>query len=451
MSCSARLTRSQANSTTDDPRTGVVEMGTTLPADTPEWGKSVFNLLHGAINSLDEKVHKLIDNLELSLNAAAVKADQAKDLAESNKSEIDTLFTKFDCLSTTLKSNFDSMTSKIKYLSEAMEFLLSDTKRQDENILNNESYSRRDNMVFSGYNVQPNDPETCEVKVRNILKIMGIKDNIPFVRCHYINGQNQIIVRLQWYSDRDQIWKNRYKLKGTNIYIAEDFPSAIDHQRKQMFPVMKAAKQLPEFDRKVSMRGNRLILNGKQYTCDNIHEVPESVNPSKLAEKSNSKMLVFGGSTSSQHKLSNFYKVNGKFVYEHIEYSTSEQAYQHKKARIAGDQNMGRQIMFNPDPSTQKFLGQKIQGLDEKKWNAEKRGYMKDILVAKFNQSDDLKHTLLDTGNKQLGEANGRDKFFGIGLPLTHKDVLCPKKWSEGGNQLGLILMEVREELKPSD
>ena len=160
MSCSARLTRSQANSTTDDPRTGVDEMGTTLPADTQEWGKSVFNLLHGAINSLDEKVHKLIDNLELSLNAAAVKADQAKDLAESSKSEIDTLFTKFDCLSTTFKSNFDSMTSKIKYLSEAMEFLLADTKRQDENILNNESYSRRDNMVFSGYNVQPNDPET---------------------------------------------------------------------------------------------------------------------------------------------------------------------------------------------------------------------------------------------------------------------------------------------------
>ena len=53
---------------------------------------------------------------------------------------------------------------------------------------------------------------------------------------------------------------------------------------------------------------------------------------------------------------------------------------------------------------------------------------MKDILVAKFNQSDDLKQTLLDTGNKQLAEANGRDKFFGIGLSLTHKDVLCPKK-----------------------
>ena len=59
MSCSARLTRSQANSTTDDPRTGVDEMGNTLPADTPEWDKSVFNLLHGAIIIMHRVAHYL--------------------------------------------------------------------------------------------------------------------------------------------------------------------------------------------------------------------------------------------------------------------------------------------------------------------------------------------------------------------------------------------------------
>ena len=445
------FTRSQANSTNKDPRTLTDVMDTTLPADTPEWGKSVFNLLNGAINSLDEKVNKLINNLELSIKDTAVKADEAKDLAESNKSEIDTLVTKCECLSTSLKNNFDSVTSKIKHLSEAVEFLMDDTKRQDENILNNESYSRRDNILFRGFTVNPEDQETCETKVRNILKSMDIHDDIPFVRCHYMNGQKQIIVRLQWHSDRVRIWRNRYKLKGTNIFIAEDFPSAIDRQRKQMFPVMKAAQQLPQFARKASMRGNQLILNGKHYTCDNLHEVPDAVNPSKLAEKSNDNVMVFGGSTSSQHMLSNFYKVKEKFVYEHIEYNTAEQAYQHKKSRTAGDQNVAREIMFNPDGSTQKFLGQKIKGLDQKKWDAEKRHHMKDIIVAKFNQCDDLRKASLDTGKKQLAEANARDSFYGIGIPLTHRNVLNPKMWPKGSNQLGLILMEVREELKNSE
>ena len=188
----------------------------------------MFNLLNDAINSLDQKVNTLINKLELSIKATEVKADEAKDLAESNKSEIDTLVTKCECLSTSFKTNFESVTSKINHLSEAIEFLMSDTKRQDDNILNNESYSRRDNILFRGFTVTPDDQETCETKVRNILEIMDIKDDIPFVRCHYMNGQKQIIVRLQWYSDRVRIWKNRYKLKGTNIFITEDFPAAID-------------------------------------------------------------------------------------------------------------------------------------------------------------------------------------------------------------------------------
>ena len=112
-----------------------------------------------------------------------------------------------------------------------------------------------------------------------------------------------------------------------------------------MFPVMKAAQQLPQFARKASMRGNQLILNGKHYPCGNLHKVHKAVNPFKLAEKSNDKVMVFGGSTSSQHMLSNFYKVKEKFVYEHIEYSTAEQAYQHKQSRITGDQNVAREIM----------------------------------------------------------------------------------------------------------
>ena len=85
------------------------------------------------------------------------------------------------------------------------------------------------------------------------------------------------------------------------------------------------------------MRGNLLILNGRHYTCDNIHEVPDVVSASRIAEKSNDKVMAFGGSTSSQHMLSNFYIVKEKFVYAHIGYNTVEQAYQHKKSIIAGD------------------------------------------------------------------------------------------------------------------
>ena len=417
---------------------------TELPEDTPAWGKSVFHMLNNSINSLDEKIKQLI----IDLKTVSAKADEAHAIAESNRNNIESLTTNVASLSETVNSNkttIDQLTSKVTYLSEALEFVLSDNRKRDEQILNNETYSRRDNLIFRGFVVGRNDRETPEMKVRSILSTMQITDNIPFVRCHYLYGNKQIIVRFQWYSDREKIWKNRYKLKGSNFYVAEDYPPAIDHQRKQMFPVFNAAKQLPEYNRKVTMRGNKLILNGETFTCSTINRVPNSIHPAKLAVRSNTDVLVFGGSTSAHHGLSNFYEES--FVYEHIAYNTAEQAYQHKKARCAGDQNMQREIMFHPDAATQRHLGQRIQGLDDAKWNAEKRGHMKDILLAKFSQIANLKKLLIDTGNKSLAEANARDNYFGIGLPLTHKDVLDPRKWHKDGNQLGTILMEIRQEL----
>ena len=92
---------------------------------------------------------------------------------------------------------------------------------------------------------------------------MQITEMIPFIRCHCLNGNRKIIVRFQRYSDRERIWKNRYRLKGTNFYIAVDLPIVVEQQRKQLFPVLKAAKQLPECNKKVTMCGNKLILNGK--------------------------------------------------------------------------------------------------------------------------------------------------------------------------------------------
>ena len=194
---------------------------------------------------------------------------------------------------------------------------------------------------------------------------------------------------------------------------------------------------------------NDWLLNGKRYTCKNIHEVvPLNIHPRTLAEKSNDQVLVFGGSTSRHHWLSNFSYVKVKFVYEHIQYSTVEQAFQHRKAREAGDQNKQREILFNPDPAIQKRLGHEVQGIDIANWNDNKRSFMKDILIAKFTQKDDLLKLLLDTGEKTLAEANGRDSYFGIGLPLTHPDVLNPEKWAENSNHLGQVLMEIRQELR---
>ena len=275
---------------------------------------------------------------------------------------------------------------------------------------------------------------------------MGIPNekNIRFQRCHYLNDKKQIIARFQHYTDRERVWLNRYKLKQTTHYIAEDFPNAIISKRRQLYPIYKAAKNLPTYQRKVSMRGEKLVLNGRNYTCQDADEMPKEIHPGKLAQRSNDTTIVFGGSTSSHHVLSNFYNVKNNFVYEHRSYSSAEQAFQHKKARVAGDLNKQREIMFNADPVVQKNLGHEVRGLDHASWDKDKCSILKEILISKFTQHEQLKQFLMDTKDKTLAEANGRDSYFAIGLPLTHPDVLDQTKWADNSNHLGRIRVQAQ-------
>ena len=64
---------------------------------------------------------------------------------------------------------------------------------------------------------------------------------------------------------------------------------------------------------------------------------------------------------------------------------------------------------------------------------------------------EDLKNYLLSTGDKNRTEANGKETYFSIGLPLTHPDVLDATKWvphTTHSNHLGEVLMEIRQELR---
>ena len=407
-----------------------------LPDDTPSWGKSLCNLLNDSIQALDVK----LTNFQTAIQTVTETADAAYKLAQSNKAEVDSLSAKFDSLS----SKVDN------YISDAVEFLLIENRKRDDHILRNESYSRRENLVFRGYTVAQDDPESSEDKVGNIIRAMGIPNekNIRFQRCHYLDNKKQIIARFQHYTDRERVWLNRYKLKQTTYYIAEDFPNAIISKRRQLYPIYKAAKNLPIYQRKVSMRDEKLVLNGRNYTSQDADEMPMEIHSAKLAQRSNDSTIVFGGSTSSHHVLSNFYNVKNNFVYEHRSYSSAEQAFQHKKARVAGDLNKQREIMFNADPVVQKNLGHEVRGLDHASWDKDKCSILKEILISKFTQHEQLKQFLMDTKDKTLAKANGRDSYFAIGLPLTHPDVLDQTKWADNSNHLERILMEIRQELR---
>ena len=155
---------------------------------------------------------------------------------------------------------------------------------------------------------------------RNSLK-WGVEavDRIQMVRCHYLNNNKQIIARFHSFANRERVWKKSFYRKTTEnkqLYVSEDFPAAITAERKQLHPILKAAKVIPEYHRKVTIINNKLKPKDRLYTVNTLNNLPTNV-------------YVFGGITSRLCKHSNLFV--RKFVYEHISYNTVEQAYQHKK------------------------------------------------------------------------------------------------------------------------
>ena len=87
-----------------------------------------------------------------------------------------------------------------------------------------------------------------------------------------------------------------------------------------------------------------------------------------------------------------------------------------------------------------------IVGYSSSEWSHVQEKIMEHGLALKFTQDTDLKKILMDTGQKCLIEASPHDKYWGIGLGLSSKDLLQKEKW--GRNRLGELLMIQRSKMR---
>ena len=71
---------------------------------------------------------------------------------------------------------------------------------------------------------------------------------------------------------------------------------------------------------------------------------------------------------------------------------------------------------------------------------------MRKGLSLKFSSNAKCKETLLQTGNRIIGEASKHDLIWGTGAALAHRHAANPGVWS-GQNLMGKLLQEVRDQL----
>ena len=127
------------------------------------------------------------------------------------------------------------------------------------------------------YNVKQTRNENCFLVIRDLLSKMEIENGkqLPIVRCHRLYaGQNApIICRFHFNGDRQLVFENRFKLKGTRVFIEEHFSDEIAQKRKTLSPFLKAAKALKM---KCFMKVDKLVINDASYSVDSleIYQLP---------------------------------------------------------------------------------------------------------------------------------------------------------------------------------
>ena len=93
-----------------------------------------------------------------------------------------------------------------------------------------------------------------------------------------------------------------------------------------------------------------------------------------------------------------------------------------------------------------KDLARNIKGFDRKDWESVAESIMERGLVEKFYQNPSARMFLKGTGSALIAEASRHDQFWGIGLDIQDPNITDTEKW-QGANNLGALLMRVREKL----
>lgn len=153
----------------------------------------------------------------------------------------------------------------------------------------------------------------------------------------------------------------------------------------------------------------------------------------------NEKYVVFWNSI-----FSNFFPCN--FTFKDSKFLSSEQAFMYCKALHFKDIESTVKILQANTPKKAKDLGRLVKNFDAKEWDKVRFDYMVEVLIAKFNQNQNLKDTLLKTGNRSFVEGSPYDKIWGIGIHWQDPLCLDPSNW-QGQNLLGKALDQVKEKL----
>lgn len=204
-------------------------------------------------------VQIIVDSTNTRLDAITRDLQEIKTSLQFTQKDVDDLkadHTKLAERCNTMQSDIFKVCDGLLTITDKMEYL--------------EGQTRRNNLVFDGIVESPGETWTeTEEKVQKVLaEKLQLQREVEVERAHRAgkpggDRPRSIMVKLLRYKDRETILQRTKSLKGSKIYINEDFTDAVRRRRKELMPELRAARGRGDI---AFLRHDKLIIHPRTST-----------------------------------------------------------------------------------------------------------------------------------------------------------------------------------------
>ena len=192
------------------------------------------------------------------------------------------------------------------------------------------------------------------------------------------NRTRPICVEFASKYEADRLYANRFYMEK-GVFVDREYSKETERICSTLRPILKAAKTVPEYKKKCRMEGARFILDGKSFTKENLHKLPEKISSYNVSTKTSENVISFFGELSP---FSNFHPAH--FVHTDQENHCAEQLIQHEKAKLFGDSEASKKILKAKSGLECKQIAYDIENYDHNHWIEQAPGLCKQGIRAKY-------------------------------------------------------------------
>ena len=389
-------------------------------------------------NTTDSKLELILSKLE-KLDVIEVDIKDMKSTIDDFKSSLDFTQTQLSeaCEEILqLKHEVES----IKIVEGEVRALRLKVAELEQKSLAQDMYSRRENIIIDG--LKESKDENCFDVAQALFKTLGLGP-YQLQRCHRLGRPGNrtdarprpLIVRFAFHPDKGHVMSRGKKLKGTDIYMRDDYPSEIETRRAALRPILKMAKKE---DPRAALIQDKIRFKEKLFSIDTIKTMP--LDLSGLGNKETDKYILFAGQFSA---LSNFYPCT--IEHDGISFPSSEHLFQFMKCNMLKRPDLAAQVLSATSPWQAMMKGRECKS--DVEWEVTSgKMIMTEVVDIKAQQVLSFKDAIQTKAGKMFAEAT-TNKVWGTGIPLASQSATDESKW-QGKNLLGTILSELSMKLK---